>query len=107
MWQLRGRGSFFELAKANSIDRDTADTGGYFGRSLTEASSIPRYPVAAQKLSFQEISNVVESKGKYFTLQSVCPGTSARMLKQVFNKAMELRKQKASGRNPSTNWSMR
>jgi len=89
--QLLAGGSFFELAKANSIDRATADTGGYLG-DLDPSQLEPALSAAALKLQPGEISNVVESKGKYFTLQRL-PRNFREDAAAVFNQAMDLRKQ--------------
>ncbi|HXI42992.1 MAG TPA: tetratricopeptide repeat protein [Bryobacteraceae bacterium] len=89
--QLLAGGSFFELARANSIDRATADTGGYLG-DLDRSQLDPALSAAALKLQPGEISNVVESNGKYFTLQRL-PRDFREDAAATFNKAMELRKQ--------------
>ncbi len=89
--QLLAGGSFFELARANSIDRATADSGGYLG-DLDRSQLDPALSAAALKLPPGEISNVVESSGKYFALQRL-PRTFREDADAVFKKAMELRKQ--------------
>jgi len=89
--QLLAGGSFFELARANSIDRATADTGGYLG-DLDRSQLDPALSAAALKLEPGEISNVVESKGKYFTLQRL-PRNFREEAAAAFDKAMDLRKQ--------------
>ena len=89
--QLLAGGSFFELARANSIDRATADTGGYLG-DLDRSQLDPALSAAALNLQPGEISNVVESNGKYFTLQRL-PRNFREDAEAVFNKAMDLRKQ--------------
>ena len=89
--QLLAGGSFFELARANSIDRATADQGGYLG-DLDRSQLDPALSAAALKLQPGEISNLVESNGKYFTLQRL-PRNFREEADAVFNKAMDLRKQ--------------
>lgn len=89
--QLLAGGSFFELARANSIDRATADTGGYLG-DLDRSQLDPALSAAALKLQPGEISNVVESKGKYVTLQRL-PRNFREDAAAAFDKAMDLRKQ--------------
>jgi tetratricopeptide (TPR) repeat protein len=89
--QLLAGGSFFELARANSIDRATADTGGYLG-DVDRSQFEPALSAAALNLQPGEISNVVESNGKYFTLQRL-PRNFRGDAEAVFNKAMDLRKQ--------------
>ncbi len=63
--QLLAGGSFFELARANSIDRGTADSGGYLG-DLDRSQLDPAWSAAALKLQPGEISDVVEANGKYY-----------------------------------------
>ena len=89
--QLLAGGSFFELARAHSIDRATAETGGYLG-DLEPNQLEPALSSAALKLQPGEISNVVESNGKYFTLQRM-PRNFREDAEAVFDKAMDLRKQ--------------
>jgi predicted CXXCH cytochrome family protein len=89
--QLLAGGSFFELAKASSIDRVTGDTGGYLG-DLDPNQLDPALSAAGLKLQPGEISNVVESNGKYFTLQRM-PRNFREDAAAVFDKAMDLRKQ--------------
>jgi tetratricopeptide (TPR) repeat protein len=89
--QLLAGGSFFELARANSIDQATADTGGYLG-DVDRSQLEPTLSAAALKLQPGEISNVVASNGKYFTLQRL-PRNFRGDAEAVFNKAMDLRKQ--------------
>jgi tetratricopeptide (TPR) repeat protein len=89
--QLLAGGSFFELARANSIDRSTADTGGYLG-DLDRSQLDSALSAAALKLQPGEISNVVESNGKYFTLQRL-PRNFRGDAEAAFKKAMDLRKQ--------------
>jgi predicted CXXCH cytochrome family protein len=89
--QLVAGASFFELARANSIDRASADAGGYLG-DLDRSQLDPAWSAAALKLLPGEISNVVESKGKYFTLQRL-PRNFREDARAVFNFAMDLRKE--------------
>jgi predicted CXXCH cytochrome family protein len=89
--QLLSGGSFFELARANSIDRSTAENGGYVGD--IEASQLdPVWSAAALKLSPKEISNVIEGNEKYFIVQRM-PRNFREDAQAIFDKAMELRKQ--------------
>jgi predicted CXXCH cytochrome family protein len=88
--QLLSGGSFFELARVNSIERGTIN-GGYLGD--LEASQLdPAWSAAALKLQPGEISDVVEAGGKYIVLQRM-PRNFREDAEAVFNKAMELRKQ--------------
>jgi predicted CXXCH cytochrome family protein len=89
--QILAGGSFFELARANSVDRATVNTGGFLG-DLDRSQLDPALSAAALKLQPGEISNVVESSGKYFTLQRM-PRNFREDAEAVFNKAMDHRKQ--------------
>ncbi|HTT65067.1 MAG TPA: tetratricopeptide repeat protein [Bryobacteraceae bacterium] len=89
--QLLSGGSFFELARANSIDRETAENGGYVGDR--EAGQLdPAWSAAALKLQPGEISEVIAAGGKYFIVERM-PRNFREDAEVVFNKAMELRKQ--------------
>jgi len=67
--QLIAGGSFFELARANSIDRGTAINGGFMG-DLDAGKLDPAWPRATVlKLQHGEISDVVEAGGKYVIIQ--------------------------------------
>ena len=66
--QLLSGGSFFDLARANSIDRDTAINGGYLG-DLKTSQLDPAWSAAALKLQPGEISDVVGANGKYVIFQ--------------------------------------
>ena len=89
--QLSAGESFFELARANSIDRGSADSGGYLG-DLDRGHLDPAWSAVALKLQPGEISDVVEANGKYYTLQRM-PRNFREDAEAVFNKAMDLRKQ--------------
>jgi predicted CXXCH cytochrome family protein len=89
--QLLSGGSFFELARANSIDRDTAINGGFLGD--LEASKLdPAWSAPALKLQPGELSDVIEANGRYFLLQRM-----ARNFREdaeaKFDEAMKLRKE--------------
>jgi predicted CXXCH cytochrome family protein len=88
---LLAGGSFFELARADSIDRATADNGGYLG-DLDSSQLDPALSAAALTLQPGEISNVIESNGKFFTLQRL-PRNFREDAEAVFKIAMDLRKQ--------------
>jgi tetratricopeptide (TPR) repeat protein len=88
--QLLSGGSFFELARANSVDRGTIN-GGYLG-DLDTSQFDPAWSAAALKLQPGEISDVVEANGKYVILQRM-PRNFREDAEAVFNKAMDLRKQ--------------
>jgi len=89
--QLLSRASFFELARANSIERGTGENGGYAG-DLDASKLDPGWSTAALKLQPGELSDVVEANGKYVILQRM-PRNFREDAEAVFNKAMELRKQ--------------
>ena len=89
--KLLSGGSFFELARADSLDRGTGENGGYLGD--IEADKLdPAWSAAALKLQPGEISEVLEANGKYVILQRM-PRNFREDAEAVFNKAMELRKQ--------------
>jgi predicted CXXCH cytochrome family protein len=89
--QLLSGESFFELARANSIDRETASKGGYLGD--LEASHLdPAWSGVALKLEPGEISNVTEANGKSVILQRM-PQNFRVEAEAAFNKAMDLQKQ--------------
>jgi tetratricopeptide (TPR) repeat protein len=89
--KLLSGGSFFELASAESVDRATGVNGGYLG-DLEASKMDPAWSAVALKLQPGEISGVVESNGKYVTLQRM-PRNFREDAESVFNKAMDLRKQ--------------
>ena len=89
--QLLSGGSFFDLARANSIDHGTASKGGYLG-DLDAGQLDPAWSAAALKLQPGETSDVVEANGKYVVLERM-PRNFRVDAEAVFNKAMDLRKQ--------------
>jgi tetratricopeptide (TPR) repeat protein len=89
--QLLSGGSFFELARANSIDPGSAVNGGYVG-DLDRSQLDPAWSAAALKLQPGEISSVLDANGKYVILQQM-PRNFRVEAEAVFNKAMDLRKQ--------------
>ncbi|MGA2593645.1 MAG: tetratricopeptide repeat protein [Bryobacteraceae bacterium] len=89
--QLLSGGSFFELARANSVDRGSGNNGGYLG-DLDTSKLDPAWSAPALKLQPGEVSDVVEANGKYVMLQRM-PRNFREEAQAVFNKAMDLRKQ--------------
>jgi predicted CXXCH cytochrome family protein len=89
--QLLSGGSFFELARASSVDPGTAVNGGYMG-DLEVSQLDPAWSQAALKLEPGELSDVVEANGKYLILQRM-PRNFREEAQAVFKKAMDLRKQ--------------
>jgi tetratricopeptide (TPR) repeat protein len=87
--QLTRGGSFFELARANSIDLDTAPGGGFLG-DLEAARLNPAWSAAALKLEPGELSGVIETPGKYFVLERL-PRNFRGDANAHFQKAMDLR----------------
>ena len=89
--QLAQGGSFFELARANSVEKTSAEGGGYLG-DLETAQLDPACSSAALRLEPGETSPIVEANGKYFIVQRM-PRNFREQAQAVFNHAMELRKQ--------------
>jgi tetratricopeptide (TPR) repeat protein len=87
--QLTSGGSFFELARANSIDQDTAAGGGFLG-DLEAARLNPAWSAAALRLEPGELSDVIEAPGRYFILQRL-PRTFRDDAAAHFQQAMTLR----------------
>lgn len=89
--QILQGGSFFELARANSLDRESAPNGGFLG-DLDRSQLDPAWSAAALKLRPGEISDLIDAGGKYFTLERA-PRDFREDAEAVFKHAMELRKQ--------------
>jgi Flp pilus assembly protein TadD len=89
--QIVSGGSFFELARAHSIDSKTAANGGFAG-DLTVAGLDSPLGAAASLLQPAALSNIIEDKGKFFLLQRM-PRNFREDGEAVFNKAMDLRAQ--------------
>jgi predicted CXXCH cytochrome family protein len=89
--QLLSGASFFELARANSLDRATGVNGGYMG-DLEPGQLDTAWSATALKLQFGEISGVVEANGKYVILQRM-----TRNFREdadaKFNESIKLRKE--------------
>jgi predicted CXXCH cytochrome family protein len=66
--QLLSGVSFFELARANSMDRQTAINGGFMG-DLDARKLDPAWPQAVLKLQPGETSDIFEANGKYVIVQ--------------------------------------
>jgi len=95
--QLLSGGSFFELARANSIDRPTAINGGYMG-DLEASQFDPAWSAAVLKLQYGELSPVVEANGKYVILQRM-PRNFREDADAKVNEAIKLRKE---GKQPES-----
>ena len=89
--QLLAGASFFELARANSMERETASKGGYLG-DLNANQLDPAWSAAALKLDPGAVSEVMETNGKYVILQRM-PRNFRVNAEAAFNKAMELEKE--------------
>jgi predicted CXXCH cytochrome family protein len=87
--ELSAGGSFFDLARANSTDRDTAINGGFLG-DLDTSRLDPAWSSAALRLQLGEISDVVSGGGKYFIVQRM-PRNFREDAEARFTHAMELR----------------
>jgi len=88
--QLEGGSSFFDLARANSLDKASARNGGFLGD--LEASQLdPAWATAALRLQPGEISEVVSGQGKCFIVQRI-PRNFREDAETHFNKAMDFRK---------------
>jgi len=89
--QLMAGGSFFDLARAKSIDKASAMNGGFLGD--VEASQLdPAWSGAALRLQPGEISNVIETQGKYVIIQRM-PRNFREDAEAHFKQAMDWRKQ--------------
>jgi predicted CXXCH cytochrome family protein len=83
--QLVAGSSFFDLARANSTERASAENGGYLGDLEGD-----RLPAAALALRPGELSQVTAINGKYVILQRM-PRNFREDAETVFNKAMDQR----------------
>ncbi len=92
--QLANGGSFFDLARANSLDKSSSMNGGFLG-DLETSQLDPAWSAAALRLQPGEISGVIGEQGKYFKYFIVqrMPENFREEAQAHFNKAMELRKQ--------------
>jgi predicted CXXCH cytochrome family protein len=88
--QLASGGSFFELARANSVDRASAMNGGYLG-DLDASALDPAWAKAALSLRPGEVSPVITAQGRYFIVGRM-PRNFREEAEARFNHAMELRK---------------
>jgi predicted CXXCH cytochrome family protein len=88
--QLAAGASFFDLARANSIDKSSAMNGGFIG-DLDAAQLDPAWSNAALQLQPSEVSEVISSQTKYFIVQRM-PRSFREEAEEHFNKAMDLRK---------------
>lgn len=83
--QLAAGASFFDLARANSVDRASAENGGYLGDLKGD-----QLPEAALALRPGELSEPVALNGKYVIFQRM-PRNFREDAEAVFEKAMTLR----------------
>ncbi len=89
--QIVQGGSFFELARANSVERSTGINGGYMG-DIEAAQFDPAWAAAVSKLQYGEMTNVINANGKYIILQRM-PRNFREDADAKVNEAGELRKQ--------------
>lgn len=83
--------SFFDLARANSVDRATAVNGGYAG-DIPASKLDPAWSAAALKLRPGQISGVLNVHSQYVILQRM-PWNFREEAEAIFDKAMDLRKE--------------
>lgn len=89
--QIEKGASFFELARANSIDRASGRNGGFLG-DLPAAQFDRSWASAVEKLKPGGLSAVISSPAGYVFLQRM-PRGFREQAESVYNKAMLLRKQ--------------
>jgi predicted CXXCH cytochrome family protein len=89
--QLLAGGSFFELARANSLERSTGMNGGYMG-DLPASQFDPAWSAAVLKLQPGEMADVVQANGKYVILQRM-PRNFREDAEAKVNEAVKLRKE--------------
>ncbi len=89
--QVVSGGSFFDLARANSLDKASAMNGGFLG-DLEVSQLNPAWSGPALRLQPGEISDVASGQGKYFIVQRM-PRNFREEADAHFNKAMDLRRQ--------------
>jgi predicted CXXCH cytochrome family protein len=88
--QLASGASFFDLARANSIDKASAINGGFLG-DMDAAQLDPAWSDAALRLQPGEISEVISAQAKYFIVQRL-PRNFREEAEEHFDKAMDLRR---------------
>jgi len=89
--QILAGGSFFDLAKANSIDEGTKVIGGYLG-DLQASQIDPRWAAMVLKLAPGEICDVLQTNNKYFLIQRM-PRNFREEAEAKVNEAEKLRKE--------------
>lgn len=88
--QLLAGGSFFELARANSLDHGTAINGGFMG-DLQAGQLDPALSAAVLKLQCGEMADVLKANGKYLIMQRL-PRNFREEAEAKVNEAEALRK---------------
>lgn len=89
--QIAAGASFFDLARANSLDATTGANGGYLG-DLEVGRLDSAWSAAAVTLQQGEMSQVVAANGRYFILQRM-PRNFRFDAQAKFEEAMALRKE--------------
>jgi predicted CXXCH cytochrome family protein len=89
--QMVSGASFFELARANSVDRETGINGGFMGDFEAEKLD-PAWAAAVLKLLPGEMTGVVKANGKYVILQRM-PRNFREEAEIKVNDALDLQKQ--------------
>jgi tetratricopeptide (TPR) repeat protein len=89
--QIVAGASFFDLAKANSIDEGTKVNGGYLG-DLQAGQVDPKWAGTVLKLAPGEICPVIEANGRYLIIQRM-PRNFREEAEAKVNEAEKLRKE--------------
>ncbi|MBV9499578.1 MAG: tetratricopeptide repeat protein [Acidobacteriaceae bacterium] len=89
--QLANGGSFFDLARDNSLDKASAMNGGFLG-DLTSSQLDAAWSGPALRLQPDEISDVISAQRKYFIIARM-PRNFREDAEAHFKTAMDLRKQ--------------
>jgi predicted CXXCH cytochrome family protein len=83
--------SFFDVARANSLERSTGMNGGFMG-DIEAAKFDPAWSEAALKLLPGEMTGVIQANGKYVVLQRMTRNFREEAENKV-NEAVSLRKE--------------
>ncbi len=89
--QLVSGASFFDLARANSLDHDTAMNGGFAG-DLRADKLDPAWSETVLKLLPGELSNIVAANGKYFIFLRM-PRNFREEAEAMVDESVKLRKE--------------
>jgi len=90
--QLLSGGSFFELARTNSLDQTSGANGGFLG-DLAASKLDPAWPVSkVLKLLPGEVGDVFQANGKFLIIQRL-PRNFREEAEEIVNQAEKLRKE--------------